>query len=40
MGVSVNTVGTFTKRIYTKLVVHSRAEAIFEARQLGLMPKA
>ena len=39
MGVSVHTVGTFTKRIYTKLMVHSRAEAIFEARQLGLMSR-
>lgn len=37
MDVSVNTVGTFTKRIYTKLAVSSRAEAIFEARQMGLM---
>ena len=37
MGVSINTVGTFTKRIYTKLAVSSRAEAIFEARQMGLM---
>ncbi|MEO1244174.1 MAG: response regulator transcription factor [Pseudomonadota bacterium] len=37
MGVSVNTVGTFTKRIYTKLAVSSRAEAIFEARQMGLV---
>ncbi len=40
MGVSVNTVGTFTKRIYTKLAVSSRAEAIFEARQMGLVPES
>ncbi len=38
LGVSVNTVGTYTKRIYGKLAVSSRAEALFEARQLGLMP--
>ncbi len=37
MGVSVNTVGTYTKRIYAKLSVSSREEAIFEAQQLGLM---
>lgn len=37
IGVSVNTVGTYTKRIYTKLAVSSRAEAIFEAQQMGLM---
>ena len=37
MNVSVNTIGTFTKRIYTKLAVSSRAEAIYEARHMGLM---
>ena len=37
MNVSVNTVGTYTRRVYTKLAVNSRAEALFEARQLGLM---
>lgn len=40
MQVSVNTIGTFTKRIYTKLAVSSRAEAIYEARQMGLMREA
>lgn len=35
--VSVNTVGTYTRRIYQKLAVSSRAQALFEARQLGLM---
>ena len=35
--VSVSTVGTYTMRIYTKLAVNSRAEALFEARKLGLM---
>jgi DNA-binding NarL/FixJ family response regulator len=38
LGVSVNTVGTYTKRIYSKLAVSTRAEAVFEAQQLGLMP--
>ncbi|MEO0575651.1 MAG: response regulator transcription factor [Pseudomonadota bacterium] len=37
LGVTVNTVGTYTRRIYTKLAVSSRAQALFEARQLGLM---
>lgn len=37
LGVTVNTIGTYTRRIYTKLAVSSRAQALFEARQLGLM---
>lgn len=37
LGVTVNTIGTYTRRVYTKLAVSSRAQAIFEARQLGLM---
>jgi len=37
LDVSVNTVGTYTRRIYQKLSVSSRAEALFEARQRGLM---
>lgn len=37
LDVSINTVGTYTRRIYTKLAVTSRAQALFEARQLGLM---
>ena len=37
LGVSINTVGTYTKRIYAKLAVNSRAAAIFEARQLRLL---
>lgn len=37
MGLSRHTVGTYVKRIYRKLQVHSRAEAVYEARQLGLM---
>jgi len=31
------TIQTHAKRIYKKLSVHSRAEAIFEARQLGII---
>lgn len=37
LDVSVSTVGTYTMRIYTKLAVNSRAEALFEARKLGIM---
>ena len=37
MNVSANTVGTYTKRIYTKLEVNSKAAAVYEARRLGLM---
>ena len=39
LGISVNTVGTHTRRVYTKLAVSSRAEALFEARQLGLLDR-
>jgi LuxR family maltose regulon positive regulatory protein len=35
--VSVNTVKTHTKRIYDKLGVHSRFEAVARAQELGLM---
>ena len=34
---SVNTVACHIKRIYQKLAVHSRAEAVFEAAELGLI---
>ena len=37
MNVSANTVGTYTKRIYTKLEVNSKAAAVYEAKRLGLM---
>lgn len=37
MGVSRNTVLTYVRRTYRKLNVNSKAEAIFEARQVGLM---
>jgi len=35
---SAHTVATHVKHIYRKLAVHSRTEAVFEARKLGLMP--
>jgi DNA-binding NarL/FixJ family response regulator len=37
LGISVGTVHTFLKRIYRKLAVHSKTEAVFEANQLGLI---
>lgn len=37
LNVSTNTIGTHVKRIYTKLNVSSRSEAIYEATRLGLI---
>lgn len=37
LGISVNTVRDFVRKIYAKLEVHTRAEAMFEAKQLGLI---
>jgi DNA-binding NarL/FixJ family response regulator len=37
LGISVRTVQSHVKNIYGKLDVHSRAEAVFEARNLGLI---
>jgi DNA-binding NarL/FixJ family response regulator len=37
MQVSVHTVQTYVRRVYGKLKVSSRAEAIFEARQQGIL---
>jgi len=37
LGVSRNTVGTYVKRVYRKLQVHSKTEAVYEARKLGLV---
>ncbi len=35
--VSLNTVRTHTKHIYTKLAVNNRRAAVSEARRLGLL---
>lgn len=37
LAISPNTVITHVKRIYQKLAVHSRGEAVYEANQLGLL---
>jgi DNA-binding NarL/FixJ family response regulator len=37
LGVAQSTVLAHTKSLYKKLEVHSRAEAVFEARQFGLL---
>ena len=37
LGLSRHTVETYVKRIYRKLQVHGKTEAVFEARKLGLM---
>ncbi|QCP52099.1 response regulator transcription factor [Trinickia violacea] len=39
MNLSPYTVRTFVRRIYSKLKVTSKAEAIYEARTLGLLPR-
>jgi DNA-binding NarL/FixJ family response regulator len=38
LGISPHTIGDHVKSTYRKLNVHSCTEAIFEARQLGLIP--
>lgn len=37
MGVSINTVSTYVKRIYRKLAVNSRTSAVHRASELGLI---
>lgn len=37
LALSPNTIGSYTKRIYEKLAVSSRTEAIYEASRLGLI---
>lgn len=39
LGISANTVRDFVKKIYAKLRVHSRSEALFEAMSLGLLDR-
>lgn len=36
-GITVHTVQTYIKKLYGKLAVHSRGEAVFEANRLGLI---
>jgi DNA-binding NarL/FixJ family response regulator len=38
LGVSRQTVQTYVKRIYRKLQVHTKTEAVFEARRIGWLP--
>ena len=38
MAISVTTVQTHVRNIYGKLDVHNRTEAVYEARQIGLLP--
>ena len=37
LSISPHTVVTHVKKIYRKLAVHSRGEAVFEAGQMGLL---
>lgn len=37
LGVSTHTVATHVRRIYQKLAVHSRSEAVYEALQMGIV---
>jgi DNA-binding NarL/FixJ family response regulator len=39
MGVTINTIQSHIRGLYSKLEVHSKSEAIFEARQLGLLER-
>jgi DNA-binding NarL/FixJ family response regulator len=39
MSVTINTVQTHIRALYTKLEVHSKSEALFEAKQLGLLAR-
>lgn len=37
LGISSHTVTTYIKRIYRKLAVHSRGEAVYEAHKMGII---
>lgn len=39
LDVSPHTVGTYVKRLYEKLQVHSRGEAVFEGQRMGLLQR-
>lgn len=39
MGVTINTIQSHIRGLYSKLEVHSKSAAIFEARQLGLLER-
>jgi DNA-binding NarL/FixJ family response regulator len=39
MSVTINTVQTHIRALYAKLEVHSKSEALFEAKQLGLLAR-
>ena len=39
LGLSVSTIQSHIKHIYGKLAVHSKTEAVFEARQMGLLAR-
>jgi DNA-binding NarL/FixJ family response regulator len=39
LGLSTNTIASYTKHIYEKLAVGSRSEAIYEASRLGLLER-
>lgn len=38
-GLSVHTVQSHIKNLYSKLSVHSRSEAVFEATRMGMLPR-
>jgi DNA-binding NarL/FixJ family response regulator len=40
LNISANTVASYTKRVYEKLSVNSRAEAIYEAARIGLLDRS
>ncbi len=39
MGITINTIQTHIRGLYTKLEVHSKSQAIFQARQRGILEK-
>ena len=39
LNVKISTVSSYTRRLYQKLAVHSRGEAVFEAMRMGLVKK-